>query len=203
MILLGIIGWGIISFLLSIAILPDCSMGTFFLFYALFIFVPVILGILVAFISACTENKNEEVQLKEEQRHKDNKYNQQSETNNETHADDTREFYDSVKDNFEQDYSNDTFDDGHKDSTNNKETHEEYQTKSNMPNEYEIQICYEILGCKETATDQELRKAYLSLCKEYHPDRIQGASEGVKKLANEQLRKIIDAYEKLKMARGI
>ena len=36
---------------------------------------------------------------------------------------------------------------------------------------------YEVLGVRETASDEEIRKAYLELVKKYHPDRFTGAGQ--------------------------
>lgn len=54
---------------------------------------------------------------------------------------------------------------------------------------------YEVLGVRETASDEEIRKAYLELVKKYHPDRFTDAS--AKELANEKLTRINEAYDML------
>ena len=54
---------------------------------------------------------------------------------------------------------------------------------------------YEVLGVRETASDEEIRKAYLELVKKYHPDRF--TDESAKELANEKLTRINEAYDML------
>lgn len=58
----------------------------------------------------------------------------------------------------------------------------------------------EVLGIDENATLQETKKAYRSLAKKYHPDRMaqDGMPDDYVKFANEQIIKINEAYEYLK-----
>lgn len=54
---------------------------------------------------------------------------------------------------------------------------------------------YRVLGVTETASPEEIRKAYLALVKQHHPDRY---PEGpAKDRANEKLKEINQAYEML------
>ncbi|MCS7226869.1 MAG: DnaJ domain-containing protein [Gloeomargarita sp. SKYB31] len=57
---------------------------------------------------------------------------------------------------------------------------------------------YEILGVKPTATAEEIRAAYIALCKDLHPDKLAGLNENLRKLAEERLKLINQAYEILK-----
>ncbi|MCP4639469.1 MAG: molecular chaperone DnaJ [bacterium] len=52
---------------------------------------------------------------------------------------------------------------------------------------------YELLGVAETASQDEIRKAYLKLARRYHPDKTGGD-----KAAEEKLKTINDAYDTLK-----
>ncbi len=54
---------------------------------------------------------------------------------------------------------------------------------------------YELLGVSPTATEDEIRKAYLKLAKKYHPDKTGGD-----KAAEEKLKAINEAYDTLKNA---
>ena len=62
---------------------------------------------------------------------------------------------------------------------------------------------YKVLGLDSTATDEEIKKAYRRLAMKYHPDKVEGLGEEVKKNAEAQFREINEAYETLKNLRGI
>ena len=59
-----------------------------------------------------------------------------------------------------------------------------------------------MLGLDSTATDEEIKKAYRRLAMKYHPDKVEGLGEEVKKNAEAQFREINEAYETLKNLRG-
>lgn len=56
---------------------------------------------------------------------------------------------------------------------------------------------YEILGVSKTASEDELKKAYRTLSKKYHPDLQQGRSDSEKKSAEEKFKEINEAYSVL------
>ncbi len=60
-----------------------------------------------------------------------------------------------------------------------------------------------MLGLDSSATDDEVKKAYRSLAKKYHPDKVEGMGEEVKKASADQFRKINEAYEQIKSARSM
>lgn len=62
---------------------------------------------------------------------------------------------------------------------------------------------YKVLGLDSSATDEEIKKAYRRLAMKYHPDKVEGMGEEVKKNAEAQFREINEAYETLKALRGI
>ena len=62
---------------------------------------------------------------------------------------------------------------------------------------------YKVLGIDSTATDDEVKKAYRRLAMKYHPDKVEGMGEEVKKNAEAQFREINEAYEQIKAARGM
>ena len=52
---------------------------------------------------------------------------------------------------------------------------------------------YKVLGVSPNATDEEIKKAYRRLAKQYHPDRNPGDKEAAKKM-----QQINDAYDQIK-----
>lgn len=62
---------------------------------------------------------------------------------------------------------------------------------------------YKVLGLDSTATDEEIKKAYRRLAMKYHPDKVEGLGEEVKKNAEAQFREINEAYEQIKAERGM
>ncbi len=54
---------------------------------------------------------------------------------------------------------------------------------------------YEVLGVKRGASDDEIKKAYRELVKQYHPDRYKG--NPLENLAQEKMQEINEAYAEL------
>jgi DnaJ like chaperone protein len=54
-----------------------------------------------------------------------------------------------------------------------------------------------VLGLKDGASSSEIKKAYRSLAKEFHPDKLSGMSDGIINLAKEKFQLIQDSYEYL------
>lgn len=63
-----------------------------------------------------------------------------------------------------------------------------------MPNPYDI------LGVKETATDEEVKAAYKAMVKKYHPDRH--ANNPLGDLAEDKLRQVNAAYDEITAQRS-
>lgn len=63
---------------------------------------------------------------------------------------------------------------------------------------------YAILGVSHDASDTEIRRTYLMLVKENHPDRLvaRGVPEEFVRLANDKLASINSAYERILQERG-
>lgn len=58
---------------------------------------------------------------------------------------------------------------------------------------------YRILGLKDGASQEEIKKAYRQLAKEHHPDKFVNASDSDKKYHENKMKEINDAYENLKI----
>ena len=62
---------------------------------------------------------------------------------------------------------------------------------------------YEILEVQKTATDAEIKKAYRTMVKKYHPDKLQDMDEAYRKGAEEKFRAVQEAYERIQKERGL
>lgn len=54
-----------------------------------------------------------------------------------------------------------------------------------------------VLGLKAGVSSSEVKSAYRSLAKEFHPDKLSGMSDGIKNLAKEKFQLIQESYEYL------
>jgi len=64
---------------------------------------------------------------------------------------------------------------------------------------------YQVLGVKEDASDQEVKKAYRRLMSEHHPDKLaaRGVPEEMIRVSTEKTAEISKAYDMIKAARGL
>ncbi len=62
---------------------------------------------------------------------------------------------------------------------------------SNIDNDYKI------LELSKDSTDDEVKKAYRKMAKKYHPDKLQGVSDEIIKMAEEKFNKVNQAYERI------
>ena len=64
---------------------------------------------------------------------------------------------------------------------------------------------YAVLTCDSSATDDEIKKKYRKLVRDFHPDTIvsKGLPEEFTEFASEKFREIQDAYEHIKKERGM
>ena len=67
---------------------------------------------------------------------------------------------------------------------------------------HNIQADYEVLGVEESATDDEVKKAYRKLAVRYHPDKVASMGEEYQKGAKEKFQRVQEAYDNVKKARG-
>ena len=62
---------------------------------------------------------------------------------------------------------------------------------------------YKILEIDRNATDEEVKKAFRTMAKKYHPDKLQHMDEAYRKGAQEKFTKVQEAYEQIQKERGI
>lgn len=82
------------------------------------------------------------------------------------------------------------------------ERHTAGRSSSSSSEKY-VKNPYSVLGITETATNEEVKKAYRRLAMKFHPDKVEGLGDEVKKNAEQQFREINEAYETIKNQRGI
>lgn len=61
---------------------------------------------------------------------------------------------------------------------------------------------YTILEIEKTATVSEIKTAFRTMAKKYHPDKLQHMDEAYQKGAQEKFQKVQEAYEQLQKERG-
>lgn len=68
-----------------------------------------------------------------------------------------------------------------------------------------LNSAYRVLGVTESASDQDVKRAYRKLMSQHHPDKLvaKGLPEQMLKVATEKTQEIKNAYEIVKRARGI
>lgn len=62
---------------------------------------------------------------------------------------------------------------------------------------------YKILEIEKSASNEEVKKAYRTMAKKYHPDRVNTENEAIKKGAEEKFKEVQLAYETIQKERGI
>lgn len=80
---------------------------------------------------------------------------------------------------------------------------QQYRSNSSYNNTTTTKDPYNVLGITRDATDEEVKKAYRRLAMKYHPDKVEGLGDDVKKNAEAQFREINEAYEKIKSLRNL
>ena len=61
---------------------------------------------------------------------------------------------------------------------------------------------YKILEIDKTATNDDIKKAYRTMAKKYHPDKVIHLGQEHQKGAEEKFKQVQDAYEQLQKERG-
>jgi DnaJ like chaperone protein len=61
---------------------------------------------------------------------------------------------------------------------------------------------YEVLGVGRNASFEEIRRAYRELASKYHPDKVSHLAKEFQEMANEKLKEINGAWERVRRERG-
>ncbi len=118
--------------------------------------------------------------------------------------------------------------DPHKEKNDSSQRHENANEKSNRSKEksqeerskqqeqrqerkkksttygYKITQAYNQLGLLSTASEQEIKAAFRLLVKKYHPDHLPSdATDMERKISADQFRQIMEAYDHIRLERGI
>ncbi len=67
----------------------------------------------------------------------------------------------------------------------------------------ETDSAYKILEIGNSATNEEVKKAYRRMAMKYHPDKVSHLGEDIRKSADEKFRKVNEAYSRIKKERNI
>ena len=62
---------------------------------------------------------------------------------------------------------------------------------------------YTVLEITPSATDDEVKRAYRKMAMKYHPDKVASAGDDIKEKATEKFRAVNEAYEHIKLLRGM
>ncbi|PKP35657.1 MAG: molecular chaperone DjlA [Bacteroidetes bacterium HGW-Bacteroidetes-15] len=65
-----------------------------------------------------------------------------------------------------------------------------------------LEANYKVLEIDQTATVEEIKKAYRRMALKHHPDKVNYLGEDIRKTAEEKFQKVNEAYEKIKKDRG-
>lgn len=74
-------------------------------------------------------------------------------------------------------------------------------SKPGAPADDSLDAAYALFELPSQATEAELDRAYRRLMAKYHPDRVAGAADEIRALAEERARAINAAYDRIRDAR--
>ena len=85
-----------------------------------------------------------------------------------------------------------------------EEKQQQEEPKKSASYGYKLTQAYNQLGLLTTATEAEIKSAYRKLAKKYHPDRLSpDATDMDRKISADQFRQIKEAYDYIRLGRGM
>lgn len=88
-------------------------------------------------------------------------------------------------------------------SNNNRNSGNSNNNSSTKKTHLSVSEAYDILKVSGDASDAEIKKAFRVLAREYHPDKVSAMGEEAVRQATMTMQQINEAYDVVKMARGI
>jgi DnaJ like chaperone protein len=67
----------------------------------------------------------------------------------------------------------------------------------------EIDWAYKVLEIEQSASNDEIKKAYRQMALKYHPDKVAYLGDDIRNSATDKFKKVNEAYEKVKKERGM
>ena len=99
-------------------------------------------------------------------------------------------------------YNSSTDDDAHEQEKKRSDEQQGDQKKSSSFG-YKLTQAYNKLGLLTTASEEEIKDAYRTLVKKYHPDRLSpDATDQERRLSADQFRRVKEAYDLIRLERG-
>ncbi|MDX9790291.1 MAG: J domain-containing protein [Candidatus Kapaibacterium sp.] len=86
------------------------------------------------------------------------------------------------------------------DSKSNTATKDDYVNQNHLSED--LIEAYSIIGVPHSGSIEDIKQAYKSKMKEYHPDKVAKFDESIRKKSEKQAKLINEAYSKIRISKG-